>query len=235
MSLDSSWLGFGRASAIGLGIANNFNARYPQMGFTYPTTITKPTVAQYLNSNPTYGTQFMNTALPTLRDRLLANPSLLSGLTGTAVYNQTTTLVNTYRVFNHNSTIRSDKSIRLHKPSGINEHRERTALSRDAPRAAGNKQHKHGFAERADKVGNSKQLQCKISADGLVGAYCGVVVVASGDKVVVVEVVTGADVVGFIVTGFWNGLCDSAGNNGLYSAIASALEFGNRIVYNDGL
>ena len=60
-------------------------------------------------------------------------------------------------------------------------------------------------------------------------------VVASGDKVVVVEVVTGADVVGFIVTGFWNGLCDSAGNNGLYSAIASALEFGNRIVYNDGL
>ena len=73
-----------QSEQIKQGIANNFNARYPQMGFTYPTTITKPTVAQYLNSNPTYGTQFMNTALPTLRDRLLANPSLLSGLTGTA-------------------------------------------------------------------------------------------------------------------------------------------------------
>ena len=62
----------------------------------------------------------------------------------------------------------------------------------------------------------------------LVGAYCEVVVVASG--IAVVELV-----VGFIVAGFWNGLCDSAGNNGLYSAIASALELGNRTVYNEGL
>ena len=68
------------------GISNYFNARYPQMGFTYPTSITKPTVEQYFNSNPTYGTQFMNTAMPTLRERLMANPSLLpsTGLTGTA-------------------------------------------------------------------------------------------------------------------------------------------------------
>ena len=55
-------------------------------------------------------------------------------------------------------------------------------------------------------------------------------VVASG-----VVVAFGVEVVEFIVTGFWNGLCDRAGNNGLYSAIASALEFGNRKVYNEGL
>ena len=67
------------------GISNYFSARYPQMGFTYPTSAAKPTVEQYFNSNPTYGTRFMNTALPTLRDRLMANPSLLpaTGLTST--------------------------------------------------------------------------------------------------------------------------------------------------------
>ena len=37
-----------------------------------------------------------------------------------------------------------------------------------------------------------------------------VVVVVSGAVVELVVVV-----VGFIVTGFWNGLCDKAGNNGL--------------------
>lgn len=67
------------------------------------------------------------------------------------------------------------------------------------------------------------------------GAY--VVVVASG--VVAVAVVSGGGVelvvVGFIVTGFWSGLCDRVGNNGLYSATASALELGNKTVYNDGL
>jgi hypothetical protein len=76
------------------GISNYFSARYPQMGFTYPTSVAKPTVEQYFNSNPTYGTQFMNTAMPTLRERLMANPSLLpaTGLTGTTSLAGTTGL-----------------------------------------------------------------------------------------------------------------------------------------------
>ena len=67
------------------GISNYFNARYPQMGFVYPTSLTQPTVEQYLNNNPTYAHTFLKNALPSLNTKYPSQSTFSTS--GNVLYN----------------------------------------------------------------------------------------------------------------------------------------------------